>query len=170
MNSLRIFIAVLLTVVTLSHSTPSEAVVGKITHRQKVVTAGLVMIGTGGAIAVGGVALVNASCEGLGCLGVLIPMMVGGIVAGVGLITLEGEQVLEFQPISAEIASKLGISRSDREIFNDEVDQANMLMKDVSSALSEKASVEESVTIWEEMKSFVSPATFSVMQKIVTQK
>lgn len=172
MIKLRALFAVLLTVVFLTHSTPSEAAVGKLTHNQKVVTAGLYIMGAGAAIGAVGYGIVAASCEGLGCLGVLIPMMAGALVAGVGLITLDGEQQIEFKALPKASASALGVSEADREIYNQEIDQANFLLKEVSAELAKTkaATAADSATLWEQMSSLVSPATFSTMQKIVSQQ
>lgn len=172
MQKLRVFFAVLLTAVTLTHTTPSEAVVGKIMHSKKVVTAGLWITGSGVTIGVGGTAIVSATCVDLGCLAVLFPMAVGGAVALVGLVTLEGEQEIQFKALSKADAAKIGASESERLQFNSELDQANILFAEVSEQVAsiKNATVEDSANIWEEVKDLVSPETFSTMQKIVSQK
>jgi hypothetical protein len=172
MQKLRVFFAVLLTVVTLAHTTPSEAAVGKIIHSQKTVTVGLWMSGGGVAFAAAGVGLVSATCVDLGCLAVLFPIAVGGAVALAGLVTLDGEQNLQFKSLSQADAMKIGATTYEMQSFNSELDQANILLTDVSEQINnmKNATVEDSVRIWDEVRGLVSPSTFSAMQKIVSQK
>lgn len=171
MQKLRALFAVLLTVVTLAHSTPSEAVVGKIIHNRKVVTVGLAMTGTGAAVAFGGAAIVSATCVDLGCLAALFPIVIGGAIAIAGLVTLDGEQEMQFKALNESEAMKLGVSESDRLVFNSEVDQATMLLNDVEAEVSklEAPTAADSAALWSMVKDLVSPATFSTMQKIVSQ-
>lgn len=172
MNKLKTFIAVVLTVVTLSHSTFSEAAVGKLTHRQKLVTAGLAISGTGVAITIGGMAIVKATCVDLGCLAVLFPIMAGGIVAVAGLITLDGEQEMQFMALNQTDAARIGVSESERVSFNEEIDQANMMMTDVAVEMTKLSNptAQDSLNAWNQVKDLVSPQTFAAMQKIVSQK
>ncbi len=172
MQKLKVLFVTLLAVLTLAHSTPSEAVVGKLTHRQKVVTVGLAMTGSGVAIAAGGFALVSATCVDMGCLAVLFPLAIGGVIGIAGLITLEGEQELQFTALDRVAAQRIGVSDAERVAFNEEIDQANILISDVSHQLStiENLTVEDSASLWDSMRSFVSPETFSAMQKIVSQR
>jgi hypothetical protein len=93
-------------------------------------------------------------------------------VVAIGLVMLDGEQQVEFRELSKAEANKLGVTATDLEIYNSEVDQANMLMADVKAELSkiEKPSVEDSGVAWSGVKDLVSPATYATMQKIVSQK
>ncbi len=170
MKSLTVFLAVILTVFTLTQ--PSQAAVGKIIGNKKVVTVGLAMTGAGVAIAAGGAAIVNATCQDLGCLAVLFPLMGGAIVGAAGLITLDGEQELQFQSLDRVSAKKIGVSEIERRTYNNEIDQANMLLSDVSVEISKlkDPSVLDAARLWEEVSSLVSPATFTTMQKIVSQQ
>jgi hypothetical protein len=172
MKSLRIFFSTVLTVMMLAYTTPSQAVVGKIIHHKKVVTVGLALTGSGVAIAAGGAAIVNATCVDLGCLAVLIPIFAGGVVSIAGLITLDGEQAMQFSSLTSAQGAKMGVSESERAIYNNELDQANLILSQVSEEVSalQDAQVSDSVRLWEEVKDLVSPETFGVMQKIVLQK
>lgn len=154
MKQLTIFFSLLLTLSAITHSRPAQAAVG-----------------TGGGAVIAGLALAGGGlysirkCNNLGCLDIGAMMMLAGI------IILEGEQEIGFRELSPDEATKLGVSASELETYNDEVDQANMLVSDVASELSEfeNPSAQDSATIWNSVKDFVSPATYKVMQKIASQ-
>lgn len=173
MNKLRLFIALILTVVTLSHSKPSQAAVGAFVGGA-VLIAGLVI--SGGAVVgtIGGFVICDRTNDNGDMAGAcaIIPMVLGTLALGVGLVVLDGEQGFEFRELTSVEASKLGVSSSDLAIYNSEVDQANMLMEDVKAELSlkEKATAEDSKAAWDAVKDMVSAETFKTMQKIVSQK
>lgn len=171
MNKIRIFFAVLLTFVTLTHSKPSQAAVGLFTGGS-VAVVGLAVIGTG---VVGGfiaTEIMTDGCSELGCLIGIIPFIAGAAVAAIGVVILDGEQSIEFQALDKAAAAKLKLSEVERLSFNEELDQANMLLADVSAEMSKiaKPTAQDSVNAWNEVKDLVSPATFSAMQKIASQK
>jgi hypothetical protein len=173
MKNLKMFFAVLLTVVTLSHSKPSQAAAG-IFAGGAVAIVGLKVIGVGvvGGL-VGGVvaAAADSGCTG-DCVAGAIPLFLGGLVAAVGLVILDGEQRVEFKSLSAKEANKLGLSAAEKESFNEELDQANTLLEQVASEISESkdANPENAAQIWAEYQNMVNPLTFSAMQKIAIQK
>jgi hypothetical protein len=167
MKHLRLFLAVLLTVTTLTHSRPSQAGAG-------VLTGGVVLAGV--AILGGGTAIVLNSGDGCDndafgiCKAIMTIVLLPTVV--IGMVLLDGEQLVEFKELSKTDAINLGVSSSDLEIYNSEVDQVNMLVSEVKAELSklEKPGVEDSAVAWSSMKDLVSPATFATMQKIVSQK
>lgn len=55
-------------------------------------------------------------------------------------------------------------------VFNEEIEEANILLEEVTSELSANSTLEESRAIWQDMQDFVSPETFKVMQALATQK
>ena len=172
MHKLKLFLAVLLTVTTLTHSKPSHAAVGAFTAGSAVAVVGLVVMGAG---AVGGVyftAKILKKCDGLSCFKAIIPILGGAAVIFGGLMILDGEQEIEFKALNQKEASLLNVSEADLALYNSEIDQANMLMANVTSELSKisNPSADDSVAAWNDVRDFVSPATFSVMQKIVSQK
>lgn len=168
MNKLRLFIALLLTVVTLTHSKPSQATVGAFVSAP-VLIAGIVIAG-GGTI----VTAVNAAkCDGdLSSLCAGFIWLLGIPVIAVGLIVLDGEQEIAFTELTAAEAAKLGVTASELEIYNSEVDQANALLADVKSELSklEKPSAQDSKIAWDAVSGLISPETYATMQKIVSPK
>ncbi len=162
MNKIKVLFAILLTVVTLTHSKPSQAVVSVATGGAA--TVGLYMIGGG----VLGTAYVGSTCSEIGCIVGIIPLA----FAAIGLLVLEGEQEMEFQSINAQSAAKIGLTEEERLSFNEELDQANMLLEEVDAKMSQLkyASPQDSVNAWNSVKDLVSPATFSAMIKIASQK
>ena len=169
MKSLRIFFAVLLTVVTLTHSKPSQATVGAFVAAP-VLIAGIAITGTG----IVGTAIYASKC-GNGDLNEICKALIvilGIPVIAVGLIVLDGEQDIAFSELSASEASRLGVSEAELATYNSEIDQANMLMADVKSELSklEKPTAQDSVKAWSAVRDLVSPATYATMQKIVSPR
>jgi hypothetical protein len=168
MKKLRVFFAVLLTVTTLAHSRPSQAAIGAAVSTP-VLIAGIVITAVTGVGTLATLSSCRGDSSGL-CAGLTI--LVGGPLVLLGLVVLDGEQGVEFKELSNKEASKLGVSATELAIYNSEVDQANMLMADVKSELSEmnKPTAEDSKIAWDGVKDMVSPETFATMQKIVSQK
>lgn len=166
MKKLKVFLAIVLTVTALSHSKPSQATVGAFVGGP-VLIAGLVLTGSAGIWS----AYHFRKCEGgHECRGLMV--LIAGIVLLPGLLVLDGEQGIEFKELTTREASHLGITASALEIYNSEVEQANMLMAEVTSELSriEKPTEADSKVAWNNVKDLVSPATYSVMQKIASQQ
>lgn len=168
MKSLRVFLAVLLTVVTLTQSKPSQAAVGAAVSTP-VLVVGIVIAGGGTVMTLSTLNECRGQSTGL-CTGLTLIVMTPIIL--LGLVILDGEQQVEFRELSKAEAAKLEVSSAELSVYNSEVDQANMLVADVKAELSKiaKPSAEDSASAWSKVKDLVSPATFSVMQKIVSQK
>lgn len=167
MKQLRLFLAALLTVTTLSASKPSQAAVGAFVAAPLLI-AGVVVAG-GGVVTY---AIGSKDCDdqyGL-CKG-LWQLFMAPVVL-IGLVMLDGEQQVAFNELSSAQASKLGISEADLAIYNSEVDQVNMLAADVKSELSQlkKPTLKDSAAAWSNVKDLVSPETYAVMIKIAEQK
>lgn len=172
MNKIRIFIALLLTVVTLTHTKPSQAAVGALVSTP-VLIAGLVIGGAGLVGTAIGIAKCNegGSSDTNGLCGAFM-VIVGAPVILLGLVVLDGEQEVQFRELSHKEAAKIGISSDDLAVYNSEIDQANMLIADVKTELSKirKPTAQDSEAAWNDVKDLVSPATYATMQKIVSQK
>jgi hypothetical protein len=167
MHKLKAFFAILLTVVTLTHSQPSKAAVGAMAAASGVATAGLILTATG-AISIP----ILCNVKG-GDWGVMVLLMIASVASvGIGVIVLDGEQQLLFNQVNPKDTAKLGLTSEEVQSFNEELDQANMLLSDVTLELTKmnKPSSQDSAKLWNEMKDLVSPATFSAMQKIASQK
>ncbi|MFL5783589.1 MAG: hypothetical protein ACJ76H_03195 [Bacteriovoracaceae bacterium] len=172
MKNLKMFFAVLLTVVTLTHSKPSQAAVGAIVSAG-ILTAGLYI----GGAAVAGTVVGGISCLGEGggdagsfCGGMVL--LVGATVLALGLVVMDGEQGVQFTELTPDQAKKLGISKPELVVYNSEIDQANVLVAEVQAELSkiDKPTAQDSLVAWSAVKDLVSSETYSTMQKIVSQK
>jgi hypothetical protein len=121
-----------------------------------------------------GVALVGALVFGAGIVtnkvtdGGEFPILLVGIVL---LDSKTGE--ISAQPISAEQASKLGVSQDDALTYNSEVDQVNSITQRISSetqALQTKDNNSElkafAESSWSQDQKFLSPGTLRVLTKI----
>ncbi len=161
MNKLKLFFAVFFTVLTLTNSKPSQAVVSLATGGTAI--AGLAIMG--GGVALTYVALKTCPSE---CAPVLLLPLFSGAL---GLIVLEGEQTVGFRPLNSVEATKIGLSQEEILSFHEELDQANMLLSDVSVEMSKitEPTAQDSANAWNSVKDLVSPATFSAMIKIASQ-
>lgn len=170
MNKLRAFIAIALTIVTLSQTRPAQSAVGAVVATP-VLIAGLAIAGTG---VIGG-GILAGQCKGdpaSKSLCQALVILIAAPVVLVGLVVLDGEQGIAFSELSEEEAARIGVAEAELAVFNAEVDQANMLLADVKAELSKKKtpSEKDSVVAWQRVKDMVSPETYSTMQKIVSQK
>lgn len=143
---------------TMTVPSTSHALVGAVTLNGPVALAGLAMTG-----------LPFFAKVGDWDLGAAFGLL---IISGVGLVVLEDGQSMSFQIVTAEGASKLGLTFAEMESFNAEIDQANTLLSHVIHELDQSShtGVDVSKEIWASVKDSVSHETFSAMQKIVSQK
>lgn len=165
MKTLKLFIASLLIACTLTSTQPAKAAVGAFVGGPLLI-AGLVVAG-GGAVSY---VVAEKTCENWAeCLVAGLIIMP---ILGVGLILLDGEQIIAFQELDSDTAAKLGVSETELAVFNSEVDQANMLAEEVKASLLKlkKPTPEDSAKAWLAVESFVSPETFGIMKKIAAQK
>ena len=170
MKKLSGFLAVLMTVVTLSYSQPSKAAIG--------LASGNFPLAIRGAGMLAGAALGGAFAEY-----VMRPQyntiagdsygfveLGAGILAIVGIVILDGEgsQTVSLGPINDTMAKKIGATAYEQSVFNNELDMANYLLEQVDHDLSKikKPTVKDSTKIWKGYESLVSPETLSVMGKI----
>lgn len=128
----------------------------------------------GANIALGGLAVMGAgtfitltsrSCDGGSCMVSLLLGFYGGM-----LLLDNDTQALKFGEVKLSDAEKLGVSEAEVRIYNQELEEANLVLEEVSSNLDESSSNEEVSARWEDVKEVISPATFKVMQAIVTKK
>ncbi|MFL5783592.1 MAG: hypothetical protein ACJ76H_03210 [Bacteriovoracaceae bacterium] len=171
MQKLKAFIAILLTVVTLTHSKPSQAAVGA-AFSTPVLIAGLAIGGVGVVGSVIGLAKCNQqSGDSAAWCGVIV-VLLGVPVVLIGLVVLDGEQQLSFRELNNNEAAKIGVSAQELAVYNSEIDQANMLLSNVKEDLSaiNNPTEKDSINAWSSVRDLVSPETYSVMQKIASQK
>ena len=172
MKKIRVLLAVMLTILSLTHSHPSQAVAGLVSGGGAIV--GLKLIGYGASGVVGTMVVGTILRESGGDIETTLTglWLVSAAATLVGIVILEGENQIAFQPINEESKSKLGLTEKERLSFNEEIDQANMLLREVNQDLEklEKPSEQDLVKAWNQVKDLVNPLTFSAMVKIASQK
>jgi hypothetical protein len=93
------------------------------------------------------------------------------IGSAIGLILLDEEQgSVTFNKVKTEQAAKLALTEDQIEIYNSEIEEANILFEEVASNLTAESSVEESRAVWNEMQDFVSAETIEVMQSLISKR
>lgn len=158
MKTIRLFLACLLTLTTLTMSRPSHAVVGLATGNPVVTILG--------AASLGGAGIYMAS-GGNDDLGESFVRAFFGIIAGaVGLTLLDGEQAYEFAEISPTEARSLGVSADEMVAYNLELDQVNAIAEAVATELPQKASVEEAKALWAQYGEMLDPQALAATIKI----
>lgn len=162
MKNLSRFLAIAITAAALTHAQPSKATVGACLVSPVTILVGVGMVATGSPFLAFGDSIGTGELSG-----------VGGALAFFGLIVLDGEggRELKFTNLSKQQASKLGINEENRQNYNMELDQVNMILSEVTEKLSEikKPTAKDSAKIWSEYKDMLSPETFAVLGKISTQ-
>ncbi len=93
----------------------------------------------------------------------------GANIAAIGIVVLESEQSVQFTHLSESQGEALHLSVQERESFNTELDQVNMMFAQVSQTLGQDGNVEQAASLWNELSGTVSTDTFSAMTKISAQ-
>lgn len=169
MKKLKAIVLSLALVTTLIQSSPSKAAVGAL-FAPGLVVVGLVMT-VGGAAAT---PLIMACASHGGCGSkknrILGTIGFAGIISAVtGVIVLEDKQSLEFVSIDETEALSKGITLSEMNSYNSEVDQINALSSYVDAELSmvKNPSKEDSASLWQSVSGELSPETLSALQKLL---
>lgn len=148
------------------HSRPSHAAVGALVGAPAIVVTGLVTAGVGGA------GLIAVSACAPDCKEGAVPVFfLGALLAGLGLIILEGEQKVEFKNLSESQAQKLKLTAAEMESFNAEIDKVNALTSFVTEEVVSQniQNSEGAAELWKSVKDLVSPESFSAMIKVANQ-
>ncbi len=148
-------------------SAPARSAVGVSFAAPAAVVAGVAILVVSAGGAYGGYRLIKTGRTGLGIAAFAVTA-VGGYF---GLLILDGEQSAKFAELSAEAAQELGVSESDREIFNSEVEQVNAIAREIGSELvkADSDSVELSRDLWIDLGSELSPETMKTVIAIAQQ-
>lgn len=97
-----------------------------------------------------------------------------GIFAAFGTKNLKSSEVIRehFEFMTADSAAKFGLSKTQMESYNRELDQLNEMMVEVSHELEEmkKPTIDDAVTLWSGLKGAVSTTTLEAIQKITKGK
>jgi len=166
----KLVIAVFTVMMTIAPVQKSEAAVAGVMALSGAGAAGSVAIaGLASPLVAGlGLAVAGAEDEMSSTIGFVVGLYVGGIFGLVLLDEQTGE--IEFNQIDKMAATKLALSDDQMEIYNSEIEEANILFEEVRSQLTAESSVEESRAVWSEMSDFVSVETMEVMQALVSNK
>lgn len=167
MKTLKSLFLALTIVLTMTASKPSQAAIGAI-FSPALVTAGVVVAGSGGVVF--GIGALTP-CQAESCLGNLGPMMLGGLIALLGLVILDDKQTVAYTILNTADARKAGLNPIELQSFNAEVDQINALAAYVDSELERmnKPTKEDSAALWSEVKDTLSPEAFSGLVKVTSQ-
>ncbi len=169
MKKFSSFLAIALTVSTLTVSRPSHSAVALVTFNAPLALMSLGMLAGAG---IGGI-IANSTYHDnndvIATGGTLIGIG-SAIIAAVGIVALDGEggQKLAFAELSQKQAKVLGVSSEEKRIFNSELDMANQVLNQVTSELDkmEKPQPKDAKALWEQYESMLSVETISVMKKI----
>ncbi len=105
----------------------------------------------------------DRGCSELACL----RWFASGLILGVILLD-EDSASFQFDKINETRALELGISKESAKIFNAEVEDANIILDEVTSQLDEDSHVDQARELWTEYKEYLSAETFEVMQLLVS--
>ena len=169
MKKLSGFLAIALTVSTLTVSRPSHSAVSLVTFNAPLALMSLGMLGGSGVVAIISSKFEHNDNDVL-ATGAVFGYIGSAIVAAVGIVALDGEggQKLAFAELSPKQAKQLGASAEETRIFNSELDMANQVFSQVTSELDrmEKPAAKDAKALWEQYESMLSVETVSVMKKI----
>lgn len=148
-------------------SAPARSAVGVSFAAPAAVVAGVAILVVGAGGAYGTYRLAKAGKTGAA--------IAAGLVTAAGsyfgFIILDGQKEAKFAELSADAAQDLGVSESDREIFNSEVEQVNAIAREIGSELvkANSDSVELSRDLWIDLGSELSPETMKTVIAIAQQ-
>lgn len=169
MKKLSGFLAIALTVSTLTVSRPSHSAVSLVTFNAPLALMSLGMLagaGVGGIIAE---KTYHDNSDIIATGGTFIGIG-SAVIAVVGIIALDGKggQKLAFTELTQKQAKLLGVTKEETRIFNSELDMANQVFTQVTTDLDrmEKPAPKDAKALWEQYESMLSAETVSVMQKI----
>jgi hypothetical protein len=131
------------------------AVVGAVTGNPAIAIAGLVIIG-GTNIAI---RRSDASFENL---------MMAMVWMIIGYTTLDGSevQVVQFKSLPMDTLLEMGLSQSEADAYLDNIDELNLVLGVVSSELTAKSSVEDSIALWELHSDLLDADAYSAAVKL----
>lgn len=171
MKLMKSFLFSIVALCILFNTTQAKAGIGAMFAAPVVVTAGLVVAGTGGAgIGVSTIGMLTTGDAG-GVLSFMGLSLISGIVGLFGLVVLDGEQGMSYAEISEKDGLKIGLTLEEIELYNLEIDQVNAIASYVDSKMADikNPKVEDSKAVWEYVSHSVSPETFKAMQTITTK-
>ena len=146
----------------------SEAGLGALLAAPAVITIGAVTGGVAAAAAIGGLIAFNGKNE-VGVIVGFVVMFYGAIGSVLGLVILDDHSSnLELEALRDEHAAALGISTTETQAYNQELDEINAAKKTIEAEVRamEKPSIDHAQKRWQEMRGNISPDAFSALEKI----
>lgn len=146
-------------------------------QQSKAAVAGIVAI-AGAPVAAGTIAMSGLATTAVGFLGTVSDDNCDGgaclvyfvLGAFIGIVLLDDKSALEFKNVTLDNVKKLGLKKSDIDIYNSELEEVNMLFNEVTSELTKDSTPQEAKRLWNQYSDLVSSETFSVMQALASQK
>ena len=97
-------------------------------------------------------------------------MSLGFTTGVVGLVVLDSKTAdMKFSEITEKTMQELEISLEERDIYNSEVDQLNLIKEEIESQLGDSPSPQEVETLWKEYQGYLSAETQKVASKIIVK-
>lgn len=145
----------------------AEALVGAIFAHRTVKTVGAVGAIGGGVITGTGIIGAMVTSGTWNALGWMVVALGGAGIAGIGLIILDDDSVLdiEFKPIDLN-QQELFVTKEEIAIYNSEIDLLNMIRKTIISETDEEENTDDAEVRWLEYSDYLHPATFRVAQEV----
>lgn len=147
---------------------PARASLGMGFAAPAAVVAGVAAIGLSGGAAYGGYRLIK---KGKTAAGIAV-MVLATAGAFIGVMLLDGQQEAEFSELTPDSAGALGVTASEREVYNSEVEQVNAIAREIGSELHRQGSesAELARDLWVELGTQLSPETMKTVIAIAQQK
>ncbi|MBD65994.1 MAG: hypothetical protein CME62_12355 [Halobacteriovoraceae bacterium] len=166
MKNMKALLLALMVATTLVVPKKSEAAVSLFTGNGILALYGLGATVAGPVAFVGGVADVDSKFS--------LPLIWGGalsFVAGIIMLDGEQEQMMAFETLSPDKSNALGLTNIQSETFNAEIDQANIILEEVSFEVEQldNRGYEDIRGLWNEYGEYLSPETFQAIEKISLQ-
>lgn len=147
---------------------PARSAVGISFAAPLAVVAGVAAMGVAGTAGYGGYRLIKRGQTALGIA--VMTLSAGG--AYFGFLLLDGEQEAKFAELSERSAAELGVSESDRAIYNSEIEQVNAIAREIGSELVKQNSDSADLArdMWMELGNHLAPETMKTVIAIAQQK
>lgn len=147
---------------TLAPARRAQATVG--------IVAAPALIAVGSIVALaGGVAFLDGNFGGPLCkiksfdgvLSCVFFAMSGLVVAGVGLVILDGDQSLAFSEVDASMEHLASVGQQEIETYNNELDQLNAINSQIAEEIATDSSTDGKAR-WADLGALLSPATLKI--------
>ncbi len=156
-------ILMLTLVLTLSTPKKSEAVIG--TLAPSVGFTVLAAVTAGGSIYSGVRIALHQRDQDRLFLGIVLGALTAAAGSYLGLIFLDDQKTVNFSTMTSVDAKRLGVSETERQKFNNELEEANFVFDDIKYN-AEGLSNSQLANMWQDYAPTLSAETFSTIKKI----